>query len=164
MWANEWTDRFGSVASSVCAIHCAVCAFLPVAFSAVGLGFLLGEQTEWMFTLVAVLFGVVALVLGWLQHRSKRVASLLILGVVGLMASRGLEMGTEHHDGESHHAEEETHHVEAHADEDEHHEEAHDDSMHLAGAVVGVLAGLILMVGHISNIREGRRCTEENCG
>ena len=98
--SNEWTDRFGTVASSICAVHCAICGFLPVAFGAVGLGFLLGHEVEWLFSLVAVVFGLVALVMGWRQFRSPRVAALLVLGIVGILASRVLEMGDAHHDGE----------------------------------------------------------------
>jgi hypothetical protein len=182
MGSNDWTDRFGSVASSVCAIHCALCAFLPVAFSAVGLGFLLGQQVEWLFAIVAILFGLAALVLGWRQHRSTRVAVLLISGVVGIMISRGLEMGSDHHDhgSDSHHEVIEhteatatgAHQAEEHHDEhhDEHdgadsdHSDGHDegeDAAHLIGALVGVLAGLILLMGHLLNIRETRRCREE---
>ncbi len=171
MWSKEWTDRFGSVASSACAVHCAVCAFLPVAFSAVGLGFLLGEQTEWLFAIVAIVFGLGALILGWPQHKSKQVASLLILGIVGIMVSRGLEMGSDHHahGGDAHHEElhpaglpeggdvheAEEHHVEGEA--------GHEDATHLAGALTGVFAGLILLFGHICNIRAARRCRQE-CG
>ena len=167
MESNEWTDRFGSVASTVCALHCALCAFLPVVFSALGVGFLLGQGAEWFFSIVAILFGVGALAISWRQHRSKKVAALLIVGVVGIMASRGLEMGSDHHGhgDEAHQADE---HSDEHADEhsDEHsdeHADEHDDSMHLMGTFVGVFAGLLLLFGHISNIRAARRCREESC-
>ena len=171
-------DRFGAVASSFCAVHCALCALLPAAFSALGLGFLLGHEAEWAFTLIAVGLGTGALILGWRQHRSTKVASILALGIVGLLASRGLEMGSDHH---GHH--EETHHADAehkdgeadHGDEknkpeehrdergEEHHEEGgeHDDAGHLVGALVGVLAGLLLFWGHLLNIRTTRKCQTE---
>jgi len=180
MESNEWTDRFGSVASTVCAVHCAICAFLPVAFSAFGLGFLLGEQIEWLFSIVAISFGVGALILGWRQHRSKQVAILLIVGVLGIMTSRVLEMGSDHHHGgDAHHQsdghaadaddvddhEEEPHHKEdadEHHGHDDHHGES-EDASHLVGAIVGVLAGLTLLFGHLLNIRAARRCREECC-
>ena len=181
MESNEWTDRFGSVASSLCAIHCAICAFLPVAFSALGLGFLLGQDMEWLFSIVAILFGLGALVLGWRQHRSKQVVAFLVLGIIGIMASRALEMGSDHHghgddahhealehdgaaddadahDADEHHEE----HSDAHAEHGEGHDE-HEDSAHLVGAVVGVLAGIFLLMGHIFNIRAARRFREECC-
>ena len=177
MESSEWTDRCGSLASTICAIHCAICAFLPAALSALGLGFLLGQDAEWVFSIIAIGFGLVALFLGWRQHRSKQVAGLLILGVIGIMASRGLEMGSDHHGhGDEHHEPQadadkgEAHGSEEHHDDrgkaeashDDDHGE-HEDGAHLAGAVVGVLGGLILLVGHILNIRAARRCREEGC-
>jgi ABC-type nickel/cobalt efflux system permease component RcnA len=177
MASHELTDRFGSVASTLCALHCGVCAFLPVAFSAFGLGFLLSEQTEWLFSIVAIIFGLGALFFGWRMHRSKRVAAFLIVGVLGIMTSRALEMGSDHHhDGDAHHsadshveggdgpdAHESDHQREAHADEHGDHEDHHDDEediVHLAGALVGVFAGFILLFGHLSNIRAARRYRE----
>ena len=157
---SEQVDRFGTVASSICAIHCAVCAILPAAFSSLGLGFLLGHQAEWVFTLIAVAFAVGALALGWPRHRSPRVAALLGMGILGLFASRGLEMGSEGHDhdhgievsvaahgheaDEAHeeagHDEHEGHRMEdamAHKDEHGHHgtphTSGHDDGHHEGG-------------------------------
>ena len=167
MASDELTDRLGSVASTLCAIHCAICAFLPVIFTAVGLNFLLNQSAEWLFSLVAIAFGLGALILGWRRHRSKTVAILLTLGVVGILASRGLEMGSDHH------GHDDTHHGEAVADgAEEHHDEAdhdehgeahdeHDDGAHTLGAVVGVLAGTTLLFGHLLNIRTFRRRREE---
>ena len=106
MASDGLTDRLGSVASTLCAIHCAICAFLPVIFTAVGLNFLLNQSAEWLFSLVAIAFGVGALILGWRRHRSKTVAALLTLGVVGILASRGLEMGSDHHGHDDAHHEE----------------------------------------------------------
>ena len=165
--SDELTDRLGSVASTMCAIHCAICAFLPVIFTAVGLNFLLNQSAEWIFSLVAIAFGLGALVLGWRRHRSKTVAALLVLGVVGILASRGLEMGSDHHGHDDAHHEEavadgaKEHHDEA--DHDEHGEAhgEHDDGAHTLGAVVGVLAGTTLLFGHLLNIRAFRRRREE---
>lgn len=185
MMSNDLTDRFGSVASSICALHCAICGFLPVAFSALGLGFLLGQKVEWMFAIMAISFGLVALFLGWRQHRSKQVAGFLIVGVVGIMVSRGLEMGSDHHDHgtDAHHEEVghaetathgadhegEEHHEDHAASEGEHHSDGHadhegegEDLSHMAGAIIGVLAGLTLLLGHIFNIRAARRSREES--
>ncbi len=197
MAAGEWTDRFGSVASTVCALHCALCAFLPVVFSATGLGFMLAPKTEWTFAIVAMLFAAAALMYGWPRHRSRRIAGLMAVGIVGLMVSRGLEMGVDHHDhgtsgdhhgsegdvhasdhhgseghadeadGDHHgdaaeggHADHKAHHdgeaEETHGDHEDHHD-GEGDWVHQAGALVGVFSGLILLVGHISNIRAIRR-------
>ena len=53
--SGHWSDRFGALASAVCAVHCGVCALLPWAFGALGLGFLVGYEVEWALTLVAAL-------------------------------------------------------------------------------------------------------------
>ena len=169
--SSDALDRAGSVASTLCAIHCAICGLLPVAFTALGLGFLLGHKVEWALSITAILLGLGAMVLGWRQHRSWRIAGLLFLGVIGLMVSRGLEMGSgheDHHEASEHAAD---HHEGAavasmeHSDHEEHgavHEEGHHGS-HLAGTLVGVGAGILLLLGHLLNIRESRRCREECC-
>ena len=176
---NEWTDRIGSFTSSLCALHCAICGLLPAAFSALGLGFLLGHEAEWILSITAIVLGLGALILSWRQNRSLWVSGLLAVGIVGLLASRGLEMGIGHddHHGFSHPAAEEQEEAivvsEAHHD-DEHslehadgHHEAHDstegDMTHLIGTVVGVFAGLLLLFGHLLNIRLARQCRKECC-
>ena len=62
-FSPDWTDRLGATVSSLCAIHCAVCALLPAAFGVLGLGFLLGHEAEWALTLTAIAFGSGALVM-----------------------------------------------------------------------------------------------------
>lgn len=163
-YGGDRVDRFGAVASSLCAVHCAVSGLLPAALGALGLGFLLGHEAEWVFTLIAVLFAGGALVLGWRRHRSRLVAGLLALGIVGLLASRGLEMSGGHH--EPHHSTAE--HADGHDEGDDElrgdHGEVpvvHEDSLHLVGTVAGVLAGLLLLFGHLLNIRTSRRSREQ---
>lgn len=175
---NQKVDRFGAVASSLCAAHCAVCALLPAAFSALGLGFLMGHEAEWAFVLLAVALGAGAMVLGWRQHRSTKVAGLLALGIIGLLVSRGLEMSGDHHGhhDEVHHAEAadgDGHEREAESKSDEHGDEKeeehaqttleHSEDSHLLGASVGIFSGLLLMFGHILNIRTLRRCEMPCC-
>ena len=185
-------DRFGAVASSLCAVHCALCAFLPAAFAALGLGALLSQEAEWGFTIIAILFAGGALVAGWRVHRSSVVVALLSIGIVGLLASRVIEMGGEHHhhddaeqshadgdyhsdeekgDGESEesHSKDEPDDHSKHDDGDEAHADAHEDGhgdgelMHLAGSAVGIFAGLLLLVGHITNLRATRQCRADCC-
>ncbi len=157
MASEEMADKLGSLASTLCALHCAVCAFLPVLFTGLGLGFLLGQSVEWLFSLVAIAFGLGALVPGWRKHGSKKVAVLLTIGVIGILVSRGMEMGSDHGHGEAHHAEEGS---DEHGDE---HGDDHDDAGHTLGAMVGVLAGMSLLVGHLLNIQAARRYREEDC-
>jgi len=204
MNANQepWIDRFGATASSLCAVHCAVCALLPAAFAALGLGVLLSHKAEFGLALVAIVLGLFAMRLAWKTHRSPQVTALLALGILGLMSSRGLEMSSTHdHHGEhghmadSHHetheephhdhgsdghhdnghasgehdAHDDEHHGDEHHDDehhdDEHHDDEHhdDDGLHLAGAGIGILGGLLLAIGHILNLRAVARCREEHC-
>ena len=175
---DERVDRFGAVASSLCAVHCAVSALLPAAFAVLGLGFLLGHGAEWVLTLIAVAFATAALALGWWRHRSLQVAGFLALGIVGLVASRGIEMSSGHHEHHgappqaiAEHAASHDHHGDSQAGEHgaqhpENHGEAHadhDSAAHMIGTVVGVLAGLLLLLGHILNIRAIRRHHQECC-
>lgn len=179
-------DRAGALASSLCAAHCAASALVPAAFGAVGLGFLVSHDVEWVLTGIAVAFALVALLLGWRRHGSVQVAGFLVAGVIGLLVSRGLEAGGDHHhhgaehhdahhaEGEAHasksaseakHADETTgaaeHHEKGEAQGDEHgdeHGDAHGDGemTHLIGAGVGVLGGLLLLIGHVLNLRAYR--------
>ena len=107
--SQSFVDRFGAVASTACAIHCAICALAPATFAALGVGFLVGHEVEWALTLVAVGFGLLALYYALKSHKDGVVIGLLALGIIGLLAVRGLEGG--HHDehDEGGHAEAEDH-------------------------------------------------------
>lgn len=166
---SERLDRLGAVASGLCAAHCAICASLPAAFGAVGLGALLSHEAEWAFTLVAVMLGAGASLASWRRYRSIPVAGLLILGIVGLLAARGLEMSSGHpeeHPGDPQPGVERATSLEhsdalglegPRAESSRGHgapQDAHDDTTHRAGAAVGLFAGLLLMLGHILNLRK----------
>ncbi len=153
---TERVDRIGAVASSLCAVHCAICALLPAAFGALGVGALLGQEAEWIFTLVAIGFAAGALVLGWRRHRSVGVATLLVIGMMGLLASRGIEAGHEHG---QHHGDTQAH--EHHAQRAEHHEPG--SVRGAVGVAVGVVAGLSLLTGHLLNLRASRCCDQREC-
>ncbi len=180
---HEGVDRIGALASTLCAAHCVLCALLPAAFSAMGLGVLLGHQAEWLFTLVAVAFAIGALAFSWRRHRSVRVAALLSLGILGMFTSRFLEMsgeseghaavtadaGVKHGDGATetghaaHHEADHDRHAangskktpELHAAHDHHGHHGHGG--HSVGAGIGFVAGLLVASGHLLNIRETRR-------
>ena len=179
---GELTDRFGAVASSLCALHCAICGMAPALFGVLGLGVLLSHEVELGLALMAILVALWAIVVAWRQHRSKLVLGIFILGIAGLVLSRGLEMGG--HDG--HHEEE--HHAEAgasvegddghtekqqaenhegeregeHGDEHEgEHGDEHEGDSHALGAAAGVLGGGLLFAGHLLNLRAMRRRRED---
>lgn len=84
-------DRIGALASSACAIHCAVGALLPAASGVLGLGAVLSHEAEWILTALAIALAGLALDLGGAKMRSPRVIGALTLGVVGLIAARILE-------------------------------------------------------------------------
>ena len=187
---SERIDRLGVVASSLCAAHCALSALLPAVFSALGLGLLLSHEAEWAFTLIAVMIALSSAIFSWRQARSKLVIVCLSLGVIGLLSSRLIEMneaphGHGHHSAEHHSADHsERRHDASHA---EHHSaeladeevstshaqphregqltshEEHDDSGHLLGLIVAILAGVFLLLGHISNIRILRQRHDACC-
>ena len=99
---TERVDRVGVVASTLCAIHCALCALLPSIFGALGIGFLLGQGAELVFTLVAIGFAMMALAVGWKSHGTKGIL-ILMCRHLGLTASRVIEMASshDHHDARS---------------------------------------------------------------
>ena len=84
-------DWAGVLASTLCAIHCAVCALLPGAIAAIGLTFALEEAAEWGLSAVAVLIAAVALVIGWRRHRSWTTVVAFAVAMAGLFLARYLE-------------------------------------------------------------------------
>ena len=84
-------DRLGTVASSVCALHCALCALAPALLTVLGLGSLIGHGAEWGFTIVAATLAVAAAIregcaCGW--HKAP---AILFAGVIFLVMSRFME-------------------------------------------------------------------------
>lgn len=161
-------DTFGAVASGLCAVHCGICALLPAVFGAIGAGALMGATAEWMFTGVAIVFASVALLIGLRRHGNRRVAALLLAGIAGLLTGRLIEELGGHHHGA--HAEQGEHaeHAERgeHGEHGEHDNHGGDDGGHLLGAGVGVAGGLLLIMGHVFNLRATRRredCPEDCC-
>ena len=134
---------------------------MPATLTALGVGFLISHEVEWLLTGIAALLGLCAVFYGWRRHGNRLVISTLFIGVVGLLVARGLEAG-------GHHSEHETAAVSATNSPDAHkgteiseasHDSAaaHHDEGHVAIELLGVFAGLILCLGHIMNIREWRR-------
>jgi hypothetical protein len=81
-------DRAGIVASSLCAVHCALVALLPALPSTV-LGFVARGSTELVLILIAMSVGVAAMVVGFVRiHRDVR-PLLLLAGGIALMVTRG---------------------------------------------------------------------------
>ena len=175
-------DRIGAFASTLCAIHCVICAFLPLAFAFLGLDILMDHNFEWGLTLFALVFAVFALYLGWQTHRTPYILTLLLVGITGLFIARGLEgehghseevipsasavesqthHGRDQHHGEhkgEHHGEHKGEHKGEHHGEHkgEHHGEHHGDS-HLYIEGLAIFSSLCLMIGHLLNLIGIRR-------
>ena len=166
-------DSCGAFASTMCALHCAACALLPATLTTLGLGFMIGHKTEWVLTIIAVVFAIAALVLSWRSHRNLLIMAALSIGITGLLTARVLE-GNAHHD--EHH---DVHHADAHdidsqdtkahaeksgnatsattAHSQMHAEAAHTDSEthgegHMEIELLSISAGILIVIGHISNL------------
>ena len=178
---TEALDKAGAFASSLCAVHCALCALIPAAFGLIGLDFLMSEHSELILTLIAVVFALGAMVLSWRKRRSLLIVGLLSCGIIALLTSRVLEMGAHHDHHEEHHAVHEDDHKSTSSHEHEHEkkhssekttehkEEAlglhqEDESpMHAIGGVFGVFGGVFIFFGHLLNIRRNREEVESCC-
>ena len=56
---SHWNvDKFGALASTLCAIHCVACAFIPAAFAILGMELFLEHEAEWGLTLIAITFAL----------------------------------------------------------------------------------------------------------
>lgn len=80
-------DRAGSVASTLCAVHCVLSGVLLGVLSSIGAGFLASETVEIGFLVLAGVFGVWALFRGWGRHSSFFPAILFSIGAGLLIAS-----------------------------------------------------------------------------
>ncbi len=147
----------------LCALHCASAAFIPAALGAMGMGALLGHEAEWVFTIIAIGFAATAAFVGWRRHRSTLIVALLGLGIVGLLASRFIEMSSGHDHGhghghevaQMHEGEHEDEHKDTHEGEHEdehghhdhaekdHHDDHHDDHGDAHGEEEGAGAHLL---------------------
>lgn len=87
-------DRFGALASLLCAVHCAL---LPVVFGilpALGLGFLADHVFEQMFVSFAIVLASISLLYGLRKHGSYRAFASLVPGIVLLVI--GVLVGADH--------------------------------------------------------------------
>lgn len=84
-------DRLGVMASTACAVHCALVALLPAILATAGLSALLGEEAEWGFVLAAATLGGVAMVTTWRRHKRVGPVPAFAVGIAGLLAARFME-------------------------------------------------------------------------
>ena len=81
-------DRLGTIASSVCALHCALCALAPALLTLLGLGVLVSHEAEWGFTSVAALLAIAAAIKGYCPCGSWKAPAMLLTGVIVLFIAR----------------------------------------------------------------------------
>ena len=79
-------DRFGALASLLCAIHCALLPLLFGVLPAIGLAFLAGHTFERVFVAFAILLASVSLLHGLRTHGSFLAFLFLIPGILLLVA------------------------------------------------------------------------------
>ena len=88
-----WMDRFGTLASAACALHCLVLSTAPALFATLGLELLHGEIFEWGFFAMAMAMASLAAIFGFRLHRDSRVVGWFVVGGLVLMAGRFGEAG-----------------------------------------------------------------------
>jgi hypothetical protein len=172
----------GAIASTLCAIHCVICAFLPFAFAFLGMDVLMGDQFEWGLTIFAIIFAFFALYLGWHTHRTPYILLLLVVGIIGLSIARGLEGEHSHseelasvhasqnpsdHHEEVHSKEHASAHDHADSNHDDHADSNHDDhadsnqtghadhhneGSHLLVEGLAIFSSFCLLIGHLLNL------------
>ncbi|MFZ9310976.1 MAG: MerC domain-containing protein [Arenimonas sp.] len=74
-------DKFGSTASILCAVHCAVLPVLIAVLPALGLSALAWSGFEWAFVCFATLLGGFSLWIGYKRHRVYRALAFLMPGL-----------------------------------------------------------------------------------
>ena len=152
-------DKIGMAGSSLCALHCVICAFVPGLLTILGLEAFVSHQFEWGLTIFAVTFASFAMWVGFNKHQSKRVATLFLVGIVGLLLSRYLEAGSDHRGEPSYHSlsPEATNSQPSVTDQGK----QGVGDLHLLGSLLGLSSGLIIASGHMLSIRKLACCTDK---
>ena len=88
MLKNNSLDRFGSIASTVCALHCALS---PLVFGLLPLLGGAGWNERWLepaFVFLSIALAAVALARSYAIHRRRSVVALFVLGFASIVAGR----------------------------------------------------------------------------
>jgi hypothetical protein len=89
-------DRFGALASMMCAVHCALLPLIFGVLPVLGLGFLAAHGFEQAFVSFAIVLASISLVFGLRRHGSYRAFLFLVPGIVLLVI--GVLIGSNHSD------------------------------------------------------------------
>lgn len=84
----QWVDRFGTCASSLCAIHCLMMPFLVVLLPVLGTGWLASSNLEWGMIAIAATLGALSTARGFRIHNKRVTLILFFTGITLLLYSR----------------------------------------------------------------------------
>ncbi len=94
---RRFVDRFGALASFLCAVHCALLPLLIAALPAIGLGFLAEHGWERGFIAFACLLATTTLGFGFRHHQRRLAFGFLVPGIALLLA--GVTVDVAVHEG-----------------------------------------------------------------
>jgi carbon starvation protein CstA len=89
-------DRFGALASMMCAVHCALLPLIFGVLPALGLGFLAKHGFEQAFVSFAIVLASISLIYGMRRHGSYQAFLFLVPGIALLVI--GVVIGSNHSD------------------------------------------------------------------
>ena len=81
-------DRFGGVASAICALHCLTISFVPSLLSNVQFFSSYNEILEWGFFSFALLFALSSVIFNWKSHKNVLVLIGFLSGIFFLTLGR----------------------------------------------------------------------------
>lgn len=81
-------DKFGIIASILCAIHCAILPILVIFLPTFFLSLFVNEYTEWIFLMVSFFIGIWSLCLGYSKHKSIKSLTLISIGFTVLLTGK----------------------------------------------------------------------------
>ena len=84
-------NRLGAITSTVCALHCALCALAPALLSILGLSVLISHEAEWIFTILASVIAIAAAIKGYCPCESWKKPMMFVTGVLILLIARSTE-------------------------------------------------------------------------
>ena len=84
-------NRLGALTSTVCALHCALCALAPALLSILGLSVLISHEAEWIFTILASILAIAAAFKGYYTYESWKKPMIFVAGIVILLIARSTE-------------------------------------------------------------------------
>lgn len=178
VFKGQTVDFIGMLAGLLCATHCLVSVTAPLLISLLGLGSLFSHTAEIMFILFGVTTAVLTMLFGTSDHAAPKVRIILSLGIIALLSSQYLEIGSDHHEDRHHVSsgssdettESNTHDHEAALlkVEAQNHkiDRVHNDNVHeteeqhsIVPIFMSVFGGLFIILGHFYNLRSQRVIT-----